>query len=515
MSVWVQSVRVALVGAGPGDRGLLTLRAAEWLARAEVLIYDRLVPAEIVALASRAQRIAVADLPGPHACRCEKVIELLVAEARRGRIVVRLKGGDPFIFGRGAEEALALQEAGIAYEIVPGVTAALAAACAGIPLTHRLSSSAVALVTGHESPDKSATPLDWSALARFPGTLVVYMGVKHLPEIVSALLRHGKPGHTPAAAIHWAATPAQRVCETTLAELPGSVARLGLTSPCLFVIGDVVRLRSRLQWWEKRPLFGRTVLVTRPIDQASDLKKMLEERGARVYTLPMLHIGPPEDSRAFDRVLQNLDRYDWIVFTSANGVHAFMRRLFDLGADVRRLGPMRLAAIGPKTAAALEHYYLRPDIVPKEYRSETLVDELREKVRGRRVLLARADRGRELLRSELEKIAEVTEVAVYSQKDLASLPEDIGRRLANGEIHVITVTSSNIARALVQLCNDALRQRLGRDIAIASISPVTSATLRDLGIEPAIEARVYTAEGLVEALVQWAQANSRIPSQEI
>jgi uroporphyrinogen III methyltransferase/synthase len=503
----VTSAQVFLVGAGPGNPGLLTLRAVECLAQADLVLYDRLVPVRLLEHAPpTAERICVADLPGCHPERWPHIHRTLIEAARQGKRVVRLQGGDPFLFGRGGEEAEALREAGIPYEVVPGVTAGLgAAAFAGIPLTHRLHASGVVLVTGHEHPDKPERRVDWAWLARFTGTVVVYMGVSRLPQITRSLLEHGKPPDTPAAAIRWGTTGDQRTVEAPLSDLAAAVQREGLTAPALVVIGAVAGLRPRLAWAERRLLFGKRVLVTRPRHQAGDLVRRLEELGAVPVLLPAVEVREPADWGPVDRALADLAGYQWLVFTSANGVHALLRRLRQTGRDLRSLGGVRLAAIGPGTADALRAYHLEPDLVPPEYRSESLAAALRERAAGQRILLARADRGRDMLRQELAAVATVEQVAVYSQVDALEDAGEVLGRLRAGEIEYVTLTSSNIARALLRPLDPAGRGRIeAGEVKLVTISPVTSAAVRELGLPVAAEAAEYTAPGVVEALVQLA-----------
>jgi uroporphyrinogen III methyltransferase/synthase len=497
--------RVYLVGAGPGDPGLLTLRAVECLGRADLVLYDRLVPISLLDFApSGARRVCVNDLACHHPERVPLIHRAMIDAARQGQCVVRLKGGDPFVFGRGGEEAEALHQAGITYEIVPGVTAALgAAACAGIPLTHRDHASAVALVTGHEQPDKDESALDFTALARFPGTLVFYMGVSRLSQVVQALIDHGKDADTPAAAIARATTAAQQTLTAPLHTLPRAVEEAGIRPPALVFVGSVVTFRDDLAWFESRPLFGQRVLVTRPRHQAGSLARRLEELGAEAILLPAVEVREPADWAPVDRALADLSRFDWLVFTSANGVHFFVKRLRQTGRDLRALGSLSLAAIGPATADALRGYHLEPDLVPPEYRSESLASALREKVAGKRVLLARADRGRELLREELAAVAEVEQVAVYSQIDALTEGTEGLERLRRGEVDCVTLTSSNIARALLRSLDPDTRTRiLEGKVRLVSISPVTSVAIRELGFPVAAEASEYVTEGVVKALLE-------------
>jgi len=499
--------QVFLVGAGPGHPGLLTLRAVECLAQADLVLYDQLVPLRLLEhVPAHAERICVADLPGCHPERWPHIHTAMINAARQGKRVVRLKGGDPFVFGRGGEEAEALRQAGITYEVVPGVTSGLgAAACAGIPLTHRLYASAVALITGHENPDKPESILDWEALARFPGTLVVYMGMARLPQIVQALIEHGKDPATPSAAIRQATTGEQRTIEAPLRDLPAAVRTAGMKPPAVVVIGRVVSLRPCLAWFEQRPLFGKRVLVTRPRHQAAELVHCFEQLGALPFTLPAVEVRELTDWTLVDRALADLTSYHWLVFTSANGVHALLHRLRQLGRDLRALGNIRLAAIGPATAAALRGYFLEADLVPNEYRSESLAEALKERVAGQRVLLARADRGRDILRAELAAVATVDQVAVYSQIDALDADSEALTLLREGKIDYVTVTSSNIARALARALDKPSRARIqSREVQLVSISPVTSVAIRELGLPVAAEAVEYTSEGVVEAVVKLA-----------
>jgi uroporphyrinogen III methyltransferase/synthase len=494
--------RVFLVGAGPGHPGLLTLRAVECLARADLVLYDQLVSPRLLDFAPpSARRVCVRELHEHHAGRVPLVNQVLIDAARQGQCVVRLKGGDPFVFGRGAEEGELLHQAGVPFEVVPGVTAALGAAFAGIPLTDRRCASAVAFVTGHEQDGRGASQLDWEALARFPGTLVFYMGVSRLAVLARSLIEHGKPADTPAALVYRATTGRQRSVEATLGELPSAVEASGLRSPSLVIVGPVVRLRPALNWFETRPLFGRRVLVTRPRHQAGEMVQRLESLGAEVTVLPAVEVREPADWVPVDRAIADLARFQWLVFTSANGVHFFLRRLRAVGRDLRALGGVRLAVIGPATAEALRSYHLEPDLMPAAFRSEELAEELYRRVAGQRVLLARADRGRELLRERLAEVAEVEQVAVYSQTDAVEIDAETADRVRRGDIDYVTLTSSNIARALVRLLDEAALARL-RDgtVRLVSISPVTSGAVRDLGLPVASEATEYTTGGVIAAL---------------
>jgi uroporphyrinogen III methyltransferase/synthase len=426
--------------------------------------------------------------------------------------VVRLKGGDPFVFGRGAEEAEVLRKAGIPFEIVPGITAALgAAAYAGISLTHRYHASAVAFVTGHENPHKPESILDWNALARFPGTLVIYMGMSRIDRIVASLLAEGKDAKTPAAVVQFATLGTQRTLVAPLADLPARTREEGLAAPAVILISPVVALRDKLAWFEHRPLFGKRVLVTRPRHQASAMVHRLIDLGAVPYVLPAVEIREIADWAPVDQAIRSLKEYAWIVFTSANGVSAFLGRLEKLGSDLRMLGNTRIAAIGPRTAAALREYHLQPDLMPATFQSEDLAAALLEKVRpGERVLLARADRGRDILRQQLSSVCQVEHVAVYSQVDALESDHEVMDALRRGEIEFVTLTSSNIARALLERLDATCKRRIeAGEIKLVTISPVTSAEVKNLGYPVAAEANHATTDGVIEALIGLA---SRAPS---
>jgi uroporphyrinogen III methyltransferase/synthase len=495
----------------------LTLRAVECLAGADLVLYDRLVPVRLLEHAPPgARRVCVDEFHGCHPERWPEIYQTTIEAARRGQRVVRLKGGDPFLFGRGGEEAEALRRAGIPYEVVPGVTAALgAAAFAGIPLTDRRLASAVAFVTGHESKGTQARSasegaslagasglLDWAALAHFPGTLVVYMGMARLAHIAEQLIGHGKEASTSAAAVRWATTGRQQTVTAALKDLPAAVQQAGLGAPALVIIGPVVALREELAWFESRPLLGKRVLVTRPRRQAADMVRRLEDLGAVVSLLPAVEVREPADWGPVDRALADLGRYQWLVFTSVNGVDALVGRLRQTGRDLRALGPLRLAVIGPATADALRRYHLEPDLVPAVYDSEGLAAALKERAAGQRVLLARADRGREVLRQQLASVALVEQVAVYSQVDAVELTGEGAEALRQGQIDYVTLTSSNIARALLRALDaPALEFIRAGTVQLVTISPVTSAAVREFGLPVAAEAREYTSEGVVAALL--------------
>ena len=498
---------VFLVGAGPGDPGLLTLRAVEILAAADLVLYDQLIPRRLLDFAApAAERVCVRDLPATTQDRYPLIYERMILAARAGKRVVRLKGGDPLVFGRGGEEAEALRASGIPYEIVPGVTAALAtAAYLDIPLTHRSHTSAVAFITGHELPTKPGSKLDWEPLAKFPGTLAVYMGIARLPILVSELLRHGKSPDTPAVIAERVSTGEMRSVKTRLADLEAARRAAGLEAPGLILIGECAAHRHEPSWFEARPLFGRRVLVTRPRHQAEPMVRELERLGAVPAVLPTMAIRDPADFAPLDDALNALRSadggFEWVVFTSANGVHALFRRLKHHGRDVRDLGRVKLAAIGPKTAEALAEYHLSADVVPAEYIAEGLADALREKVAGQRVLLVRANRGREHLPQELAKVASVRQVPAYEQVDGVDADDPALAALRRGEIEFVTLSSSNVARGLLGTFDDHLKGRVLRgEVKLVCISPETGQAVRALGYPVAAEATEYTAAGLIAAV---------------
>ncbi len=494
---------VYLVGAGPGEPGLITLRGADCLRCADVVVYDALVNPRLLELApDAAERVAVGKRHGKRSMPQEAIHELLLRHARAGKNVVRLKGGDPLVFGRGGEEAAALRAAGLPYEIVPGVTAGVAVpAFAGIPVTHREYASAVAFVTAHEDPCKPSSTLDWPALARFPGTLVFYMGVARLPGLAEALQRHGMPADTPVAVIAHGTTPAQRSVRGTLSDIARQVESERVCAPAVIVVGRVVNLADQVAWFENRPLFGQRVVVTRPAHQAGGLVEQLAALGSEVLELPAVRIEPPADGAPVDRAIAELDDYGWLVFTSANGVRSFLDRVRELGHDARLLGGHKIAAIGAATSRELERYQLKADLRPAEARSESLAAALGQAGPKRPLLLLRAEQGREVLADDLRAAAvPFHEVAVYRSVE-HELDRAILDRMAAGEVDWITLTSAGIARAVLGRVPSEVRAQIGKRIRVASISPITSATVRELGGEVAAEAGSPSTEALVQAIL--------------
>ncbi len=502
----VMSGTVYLVGAGPGDPGMLTVRGAELLRRAEVVVYDHLAAPELLDLCPPAcERIYAGKEAGAHTLEQAEIQRLLVARAREGRTVVRLKGGDPFIFGRGGEEALALADEGVDCEVVPGVTAAAgAAACAGIPLTHRGLAAMVTLATGHEDPTKEESGLDWAALAS-GGTAVFYMGVRQLPAIAARLMEHGRAGSAPAALIRWGTLPRQKTLVAPLERIAGEAERAGMGPPALLVVGEVVALRARLNWFERRPLFGRRVVVTRAAEAGGEeeLSDLLAGLGAEVVRFPTIEIRPVPDLGPLDRALEDPRRYDWIVFTSPNGVQVFFERLARAGRDARALAGVRLAAIGPKTAERLAACGLQADRVPGSATSEALLEAFRaagEELAGKRVLFPGSQIASDLLPSGLEALgARVDRVAVYRTLAPGAGAEELARAFEAAP-DLVTFTSGSTARHLAAMLQEAGRGGLLARLRGASIGPMTSAELRKLGVAVAVEAAEHTVPGLARAV---------------
>jgi uroporphyrinogen III methyltransferase/synthase len=479
---------------------MLTLRGAELLARSDVVLYDGLCNPSLLRHAPGAEAICVGKHGQSRIWSQDEVIAEMLKHARRGRTVARLKGGDPAVFARTAEEVEALTAAEVPLEIVPGITAALAAGSyAGIPVTHRGLASAVALVTGHEEPGKSASALDWHALARFPGTVVIYMGVTKASVWTKELLDAGKPAETPAALIRRCSLADQQVVHCRLDEVADRLTPASrFRPPVIVILGPVTQLAASMSWLRQRPLFGQTVLVTRPAEQAAELADPLRELGARVLVQPAIEIGPPRTFERLDAAIESLGRYDTIIFCSRNGVRYFVHRLLDLGFDLRHLAGIRIAVVGKQTAAALADFRITADVVPPHFHAEALAEQLARGVAERHVLIVRASRGRDEPAKTLAGAgARVTEVVAYEHRDVESADPEIAKSMQQGKIDWVTVTSSATARNLARLFGDDMKNS-----KIASLSPVTSRTLRDLGYPVAAEADPYTIEALIQSLVR-------------
>lgn len=497
--------KVYLVGAGPGDPGLITVKALEVLRRADVVIYDYLANSRLLGEAPiKADKIYVGKRGGLHSMSQEDINALLIDKARGGQSVVRLKGGDPLVFGRGGEEALALREADIDFEIIPGVTSGVAALTyAGIPPTHRGLATAVTFITGHEDPTKSNSQLNWQAIASLHGTLVFYMGMNNLPEIVARLRENGRSPDTPAAVIRYGTMPSQQSVTGTLATIEARVKATGFKPPALIVVGEVVELRDQLNWFENKPLFGKRIVVTRSRAQASDLVASLERLGADVLVFPTIKIIPPVSYAPLDRAIANIDSYQWIVFTSVNGVEAFFNRLFHLGRDVRALAGIKFCAIGPATGRQLRAFGIVADLQPAEFIGESIVESFqRQQVAGQKVLLPRADIARANLRAGLESLgAEVEEVTAYQTIFETDLSVEIYDQVKRGDFDLITFTSSSTVKNFVaQIEQKNLPTALSK-ARVACIGPITRRTAEQFGLRTDIQPEQYTIPDLVDAIV--------------
>ncbi|MCG6892736.1 MAG: uroporphyrinogen-III C-methyltransferase [Desulfobacteraceae bacterium] len=497
---------VYLVGAGPGDPDLITVKGLECIRTADVVIYDYLASPQLLRnVRHDAEVLYVGKKGGDHTLSQEGINRLLVEKARKGFRVARLKGGDPFIFGRGGEEAEVLVQAGIPFEVVPGVTSAVAApAYAGIPLTHRDHTATLALVTGHEDPTKQESNIDWSALSGI-GTLVFLMGVKNLPRIVERLLEEGRPPETPVAAVRWGTTAAQQTVTGDLRTIAGAVKAAGLKAPAIIVVGEVVHLREKLRWFENRPLFGKRIVVTRARHQASELVARLAALGAECIECPAIRIVPPESWAPLDAAVASLGDYHWLVFTSVNGVRFFFERLFALGKDVRSLGHLKTAVIGPATRDRLLEFGLRADILPESYRAESVVEAFRtEEVRDRRILLPRAEEARSVLPEELGRMgAHVDDVTVYRTEREPESTATLQQRLRERTVDAVTFTSSSTVRNFLDMLPPETQSKnLLQGVVLASIGPVTTETAEASGLSIRVTAETYTIEGLCEALVR-------------
>jgi uroporphyrinogen III methyltransferase / synthase len=483
----------------------MTRRSLELIATADAILYDRLIPADALAGAREDCELRyVGKAPGDAAMSQERIDELLVELGRAGKQVVRLKGGDPFVFGRGGEEAAALRAAGVSYEIVPGVTAGVAApAYAGIPVTHRDAASAVAFVTGHAAPGKDETDVDWKGLASFPGTLVFYMGVKNLSSIAGALIAAGRDPAEPAAVVRHGTLPDQRTVTAPLGDIGERVVEAGITSPAVIVVGPVVALRDTLAWLERRPLHGKRVAVTRARAQASGLAAKLHELGADVVETPAIRIEPRPVEGAVAGAIDKLDDYSLVCFTSTNGVRLFLAALSARGMEALALAGTTVAAIGPGTAAALARQGVHADVVPERSVAEALVEALADTpIEGRRVLIARGGDGRDVLPEALRgRGAEVDVVALY---DTVVEPLSDAQRAALADVEYVTFTSASSVRNLLVSLGDGDAAGTGGVLArarIATIGPVTSEAVRALGMEVDVEAKNHDVTGLVEAVV--------------
>lgn len=500
---------VYLTGAGPGDPDLLTVRARKILQTADVVIYDRLADERILrCLPKDAEKIYVGKSAGQHTLKQDEINNLLVEKSLAGKVVVRLKGGDPFVFGRGGEEALHLRENGIDFEIIPGVTSAIAVpAYAGIPVTHRGLATSFAVITGHEDPTKNFSSIRWEKISTAADTLIFLMGMENLPKIVGKLIEFGRDRKTPAAVIRNGTKFSQEVLITTLENAPADVEKNNIRPPAIFIVGEVVNLRQSLAWFDKKILFGKKILVTRTRTQASKLSRLLENFGAEVLEFPTIKISPPSDNfQSLDAAIQNLPTFDRIIFTSANGVEKFFERLRIFKLDSRALGKAKIAVIGSATAEKLSDFGIFADVIPKKFVAESLVDELKNFVDGEKILLARAEVARDVLPAELEKFgAKVTLAKVYRTDPAAENSAELKSKIDSGEIDLATFTSSSTVENFVQAVGvDSLKK-----ISAAAIGPITADTLRKFGVNPVCTAEKYTIDGLAESIKKIFADNSQ------
>ncbi|MBU1599386.1 uroporphyrinogen-III C-methyltransferase [bacterium] len=520
--------KVYLVGAGPGDVGLLTLRGLECIKEAEVIIYDALVNQRLLSFAkSGAELVYVGKISGKHTLSQNEINQLLVKKANEGKMVVRLKGGDPFIFGRGGEEAEFLVDRGVPFEVVPGVTSSLACpSFAGIPLTQRGITSSLTILTGQEDPTKESS-IDWKRMATLDGTIVILMGAENLAEIAKELIRAGKQEDTPIAVIRWGTTPRQETIVSTLKE----IIKEDIAPPAVIVIGEVVRLREKLAWFEKKPLFGKTFLITRASKSADELSKLLEEQGACVIEFPTIKIEPLLSFEKLDEVIENISRYDWLIFTSANGVNSFFCRLMEK-ADIRCLAGIRVCVIGPATKKAVERMGIKVELEPKEFRAEGIIEAIKGlDIVRKRILILRSEEAREILPETLRDMGALVDVVpVYRttmpETDATKIKEllknfepetdatmtkeilknfepetdatRIKEMLKNSEIELITFTSPSCAKNFCELIEE---KRLWDKVKVACIGPITEKKARELGFNVEIVAKEYTISGLVKEII--------------
>lgn len=494
---------VYLVGAGPGDYKLISVKALKCIKAADTIVYDRLADDRLLSHARPdAEMIYVGKASSAHTMKQDDINQLLVDKAKEGKTVVRLKGGDPFVFGRGGEEALKLFENGLPFEIIPGVTSAISVpAYAGIPVTHRGIATSFAVVTGHEDPAKPESTIRWDKLSTGVDTLVFLMGVENLEHITAKLIEHGRPENTPAAVIRWGTKPEQRVLVTTVGRAAADVISHNIKPPAIFIVGEVVKLREQLAWFDQKLLFGKKVLVTRAREQASALTAELEKLGADCLEAPAIKIVPPDSFEQLDKAIENLHSYNWLVFTSVNGVDYFYRRLHKTGRDTRALAAIKVAAIGIQTAEQLKSYGVIADIVPAEFRAEGIIEVLSGLVEpGMKILIPRALVARDILPEKLRGMgADVDVVPAYQTVTGETNGSDIAEQLKNSEIEMVTFTSSSTVTNLLKL--------LGSDGAgliakakVACIGPITANTCLENGIEPDIIAEEFTIRGLVKAI---------------
>ena len=512
--------KVYLIGAGPGDPGLITLKAIECIKEADVVVYDYLANKKFLEYAGKgAEIIYVGKIGGAHTLPQEDINKLIIEKAKKGKVIARLKGGDPFIFGRGGEEAEEIVGAGIAYEVVPGVTAGVAAAAyAGIPLTHRDFTTTVAFITGHEDPTKDESNIYWDRISTGIGTLVFYMGIGNLEPNMKKLMENGRSPDTPVALIRWGTTPEQETLVGTIADIAEKAKAANFKAPAITVVGGVVSLRDKLRWFDKRPLFGKRVVITRAREQVSDFADLLKENGADVIEFPTIEIVPPKKWDDVDKAIKKLSTshpplsskgrgsyYDWAIFTSVNGVKYFVERLKKQGKDIRELKGVKICAIGPATAKAIEDLGIKVDFLPKEYRAEAIIEGLgKNRIKGRRFLLPRALKAREILPDEIKRLGgKVDVVPTYRTIKPKEKTDEIRKMFEEKKIDAVTFTSSSTVENFADMFKKGEASGLLNGAVVASIGPITKDTAAKLGIKTDIMPKKYTIPALTEAIVEY------------
>lgn len=494
---------VILVGAGPGDEGLLTLKGKTWIERADVIVYDYLANINLTRFAKPQTELIYAGKQAGKATMKQGAINaILIEKAQEGKTVVRLKGGDPFIFGRGGEEAQAIKNAGMPFMVVPGISSPIGvSAYAGIPLTHRDCSSSISIITGSNEKGKEDLHIDWEKIASRSGTLVFLMGARKLPRIVEKLLEFGKSPDTPIAIIQWGTTPKQKSWVGTLGTIVDIAMKENISPPALTIVGEVAALKSEIDWFETLPLFGKTIVITRAREQSESFIQLLMEKGAEPYSFPVIQTVPPEDWGPLDKALADLNKYNGLIFTSVNGVKFFLQRLKQKEKDIRELKGVRIFAIGPKTAQAVQDLGIRVDVVPENFVAESLLESLgKEDVKGKRYLLPRAQVAREILPHTLRDLGAEIDVAPAYQTILpVTLKDDLQSKLQEGNIDAITFTSSSTVKNFMEIVGDDLKPLLNK-ITIACIGPVTAKTAESLGLQVDIIPEEYTIESLTQTI---------------
>ncbi|HTL71374.1 MAG TPA: uroporphyrinogen-III C-methyltransferase [Candidatus Eisenbacteria bacterium] len=496
-----------LVGAGPGDPGLLTVKACRLLGEADLIVYDYLAnPAHLRHAKKGAATLCVGERFRYRTLSQDRINRLIVDAARKGKTVVRLKGGDPYLFGRGGEEALFLERHGVPFEVVPGVTSATACAgYAGIPLTHRDHNSSVTFLTGHRADDENLDTIDWKSLVSLGGTLVIYMGFYNLERIARRLMQCGMPAAMPVSVIEWGTLPRQRSCDGTLAGIGEAVRRRKLHAPCVIIVGEVVSLRKKLNWFERLPLFGKKILVTRTREKSASLREKLESLGAEVLEFPAIEILPPAGAgrAALDRAAASLPDNDWVVFSSAHAVEALFSALAGRKKDVRAFGGVKIASVGPATSRALRERGLSPDLEPARFESSAVAEEFRRRfgrLEGRKILLPSADIAPRDLEHSLSRLgADVRRVTAYRTRTPKKFPADVRKALSEG-VDFVTFTSASTVRHFVRALGRAAARKAARRACLASIGPVTSRELRANGLRAGCQAKEFTVDGLVAAM---------------